>query len=555
MDALTSTIIEYRYYIEVLAIVIAAITALSSVDDMFVDLYYWCLKVFGHQDAKDRAFARAVADAEKLAKRPFAIMVPAWKEHDVIFSMVATNSRLIAYKNYHYFIGVYQNDGRTIEEVRRAQAVYQNVHMVVVPRDGPTSKADCLNVVLASILSFETERGVAFAGIALHDAEDFIHPHELQVFNSLMGKYDFVQLPVFSFNQPLRDVVGGIYMDEFAEVHTKDLTVRKHLSGLIPCAGVSACFSRNAIARLATSNNGEVFRTSCFTEDYDIAFRLRALGLKSTFLSCPINYTIDMNQETITPVFVKRTLPIATREFFPSELRGAYRQRARWLIGIVFQGMSAHGWRGNWGTKYFLARDRKGILTSPVVMLGYFVLANLVLIELYLQWYARVRFFDYVLLSQDYVMDLFFLNFIFLAWRLVHRMIFTTKIYDLRHGLMAAPRLIVSNFVNFFAAVRAVRIYGGHLITGKPLVWDKTAHSYPFQLRQSAPAAPAAIGAPAAAPIRRVIRLGPHRPRRPRFVHRRRRRNGVCRSSGRHCRRSSERHCCRACARNRCRSC
>jgi adsorption protein B len=270
-------------------------------------------------------------------------------------------------------------------------------------------------------------------------------------------------------------------------VHTKDLLVRKHLSGLIPCAGVSACFSRDAIALLADNNRGEVFQTSCFTEDYDIAFRLRALGLKSTFVSCPVNYTVDMNRETILPVFLKRTMPIATREFFPSELVGAYRQRARWLIGIVFQGTSSHGWKGNLGTKYFLLRDRKGIITSLAVMLGYFVLVNLVLLELYLATYARGNVFNYVLLSRDYMMDLFFLNFIFLLWRVFHRMIFTTRIYDWRHGLMAAPRLIVSNFVNFFAAVRATRIYFGHIMTGRPLVWDKTAHSYPITLQQEMP--------------------------------------------------------------------
>ena len=67
-----------------------------------------------------------------------------------------------------------------------------------------------------------------------------------------------------------------------------------------------------------------------------------------------------------TPTFVERNLPISTREFFPSELRGAYRQRARWLIGIVFQGTSSHGWRGNLGTRYFLLRDRKGM--APVAL-------------------------------------------------------------------------------------------------------------------------------------------------------------------------------------------
>jgi adsorption protein B len=67
--------------------------------------------------------------------------------------------------------------------------------------------------------------------------------------------------------------------------------------------------------------------------------------------------------------------------------------------------------------------------------------------------------------------------------------IFTTRIFDWRQGLMAAPRLIVSNFVNFFAAVRATRIYLDHSITGRPLVWDKTAHTYPIKFHRDTPPA------------------------------------------------------------------
>lgn len=490
MDTLTSYLLAYRYYIEVLAIVVACITAISSIDDVFVDLYYWCLKSLGRQDRKDRALAHSISAASSLPERPFAIMVPAWNEHDVIYSMVATNSRLLAYKNYHYFIGVYQNDQPTIDEVLRAKADCANVHMVVVPRNGPTSKADCLNLVLAAIIGHEAELGEPFAGIALHDAEDFIHPHELTVFNALIGtQYDFVQLPVFSFNQSLRDFVGGIYMDEFAEVHTKDLLVRKHLSGLIPCAGVSACFSRDAVVALAENNLGAMFQITSFTEDYDIAFRLRALGLRTTFVSCPVNYTIDMQRGKIAPVYVNRTLPIATREFFPSQIRGAYRQRARWLVGIVFQGMAAHGWEGNLGTRYFLLRDRKGIVTGPTVILGYFVMLNFILLAVYFQAYAETFDSELLLLSSGHIITLFAVNLIFLVWRIAHRMYFTARIYDWRHGLVAAPRLIVANFVNFFAAVRATYIYFAHVITGKPLLWDKTAHSYPVTFLRTVPLA------------------------------------------------------------------
>jgi adsorption protein B len=480
-DSFLFAFLSYRYYVEILALACAVLIAISSVDDVFVDVYYWGLKIFGNKHERARARALDIATIDFVAERPFAIMVPAWKEFEVIFSMLAANSRLLRYENYQFFVGVYRNDPQTIAEVEKAQRSIKNLNMVVVPRDGPTSKADCLNEVIAAIFDYEIKSKITFAGIAMHDAEDLIHPHELKLFNLLIGKYDFIQLPVFSFNQPLREFVAGISMDEFAEVHTKDLVVREHVSGVVPCAGVSACFSRRSMAMLV-EYNGVPFDTSCFTEDYDVAFRMHELGLQTTFVSHPVDYTIDMEQGSDAPVYVPIRRPIATREFFPKELRASYRPRARGQLGIVFQGSAAHGWVGSIGTKYFLMRDRKGMATSYIVMAAYFVLANLVLNELYFQFIAPGGMVRFEILNHPYVITLFLVNFFFLIWRVAHRMYFTAKIYTVRQGLMAAPRLIVANFVNFFASCRAIRIYVHHRVTGAPLVWDKTTHSYPFKL-------------------------------------------------------------------------
>ena len=159
MDVLTPAVLDYLRFVEVLAIAVALVTALSSADDIFIDVYYWCLRLLGGQSAKDRVLAKTVQETTRLPERPFAIMVPAWREHDVIYAMVATNSRLLTYRNYHYFIGVYRNDAATVAEARRVQRDCPNVHIVVVPRDGPTSKADCLNVILHGILDYEAEIG------------------------------------------------------------------------------------------------------------------------------------------------------------------------------------------------------------------------------------------------------------------------------------------------------------------------------------------------------------------------------------------------------------
>ena len=59
--------------------------------------------------------------ARSVPERPFAIMIPCWKEHEVIFSMLSSNSRLLRYAQAHYFVGVYLNDPLTQDEVRKAQ--------------------------------------------------------------------------------------------------------------------------------------------------------------------------------------------------------------------------------------------------------------------------------------------------------------------------------------------------------------------------------------------------------------------------------------------------
>ena len=482
MIELKPLILQYLWYVEAATLATAIVITISSIDDVFIDVYYWFMRLRGSIGV-NIADVPAAADINEMPERPFAVMVPAWKEHDVIFSMLSTNSRLVIYDQAHYFVGAYQNDPLTQDEVRKAQALYRNIHLVIVPRDGPTSKADCLNEIIAAIFQHEAKAGFEFGGIVMHDSEDMIHPHELKAFNVLVNKFDFIQLPVFSFARPLRSMVTGIYLDEFAEVHTKDLQVRQSLSGVIPCAGVSACFSREAMARLVAFNNGEAFRTSTMTEDYDIAFRISELGLKSAFVSYPTFYTIDVDLATERPaVFRKKDFPVSTREYFPSEFRAAFRQRARWQLGIVFQGIKELGWKGSLATKYFLARDRKGIVTAPTVMMGYFVSLNLLAIAAYLGWYFPQEEMQFTLLASPLVADLFLLNLGFLVWRLVHRLIFTWRIYDWRQALMSVPRLAVSNFVNFFATARAVRIYGMHLITGKALVWDKTSHSYPVPI-------------------------------------------------------------------------
>lgn len=466
--------------LEYLTVAVTIVILLSSIDDTFIDCCYWIREFYRWFWIRAKYEALPVETLQAKAERPIAIMVPAWQESEVIAAMLETSNRLIQYKNYRIFVGVYQNDSATREEVERVARDRPNVSMAIVPRDGPTSKADCLNVILADIFSYEKTTGTYFHGIAMHDAEDVIHPFELPLFNYLLDRMDLIQLPVYSFQRSLSDLVAGTYMDEFAEWHSKDLVVRESLTGIVPCAGVSVCFSRSAIALLRVERAGEVFSTDSLTEDYDIAFRLKKLGRREIFVRFPVRFTMEASNEISQPIRVAKELPIATREFFPSEFRAAYRQRARWLLGIAFQGWSQHGWGSGLGGKYFFLRDRKGLLTAPIAIIAYMLMFGLLLVQLLFTLVPSQQQPDYFLLGEPTYQWLLAINVILLFNRIIQRMYFTTTIYGFAQGMMAGPRMIVSNFLNFFAMLRASYVYAQHKIIKKPLVWDKTHHVYPI---------------------------------------------------------------------------
>ena len=211
MTQAASFLFQYLYVVEIIMLVAGVIIAISSIDDLIVDMLYWSSRLMGTSGSTSRELPD-VEILEQLPERPIAIMVPCWKEHDVIFSMLSSNSRLVRYDHAHYFVGVYLNDPETQAEVRRAQGLYKNIHMVLVPHDGPTSKADCLNQTISDIFMFEAEQNIQFAGIVMHDFEDLIHPLELKLFNKLVDIYDFIQLPVYSFSRP-------IYLDDRGPLH------------------------------------------------------------------------------------------------------------------------------------------------------------------------------------------------------------------------------------------------------------------------------------------------------------------------------------------------
>ena len=450
----------------------------NGVDDMFMDANYFLRGLF-----KEDHRRITVDDLKSEEQKKIAMMVPAWQEAGVIQQMLELNLEQLDYDhdNYDIFVGTYQNDPDTQARVDNVSRKYRNIHKVVVPHDGPTSKADCLNWVYQHLRLVEERRGRRFDIMLMHDAEDIIHPLALRLYNYLIPDYDFVQTPVFPLEMPWHAFVACTYKDEFTEHHLKDMLVREKIGGLVPSAGVGSGFDRDAFEDIALAHSQEAFNITSLTEDYEVGIKFRVAGKKVYFAA----RSVDRVQEVETGFFRKRKKRvikpeyIATREFFPDQFRFAVRQRSRWILGIGLQTWEQVGWPGSMPVLYCLWRDRKALITNFMAVFGY-MLAFFCLGRLLVGWFiGRPWTFDNIFPPGSMLWWLVMANTLVLAWRAVMKYVCVDEIYGPVHGLLSIPRFFVSNVINFLATGKAVKQYILHKITGEPLKWLKTEHVFP----------------------------------------------------------------------------
>lgn len=470
--------VMYLYGLKWLAIVVMVLLFIFGIDDLFIDLYYWTRRIYRkltiYRKHDYAAPDKLLAEPEK----PLAIMVPAWQEMGVVDKMAANAAASLDYENYQIFIGTYPNDPETQAEVDHVVEHYPNVHKVICVEPGPTSKADCLNNIIASIIEFENKTKIEFAGYILHDAEDVISSMELRLFNYLIGRKDMIQLPVYPYPQKWYDFTAAHYLDEFSELHGKDIVVRESLAGQVPSAGVGTCFSRRAIVHLLKEGDGLPFDVQSLTEDYDIGFRLKSWGMEEIFVRYPVTLEQAQLREQKAGVSKRAGNVVCVREHFPTTFKTSVRQKTRWIIGIIFQGSRTLKWTKDWKINYFLWRDRRGAIANIVSFLAMLLLIQLVVIWTVEQFYPS----SYRVLSifENEPMIVFFLyaNLLFLINRLVQRFYFAKQYYGWWQGFLSIVRIFWGTLINFTASLRAIKQVMQH---GDPrkVAWDKTSHVYP----------------------------------------------------------------------------
>jgi len=273
---------------QAMLVVTVVLFTLSGVDDLVIDVYYFFRQLWVLLYVRPRWPRLREEQLLGAVEQPIAIVVPAWQESPVIGKMIDNTVRTLRYSKYRIFVGTYPNDPDTQLEVERARERYENVERIVCPKDGPTNKADCLNWIIQGIRHHEHQTGTRFAIFVMHDAEDIVHPLSLKLFNYLMPRFAMIQIPVFSLPRHWWEFTAGVYMDEFAELHGKDILVRESIAGQVPSAGVGTCFSRRAVLALLADGDGVAFDVQSLTEDYDIGLRLRAKGMKEIFVRFPV---------------------------------------------------------------------------------------------------------------------------------------------------------------------------------------------------------------------------------------------------------------------------
>ena len=468
----------YLYSLKYIAITLAILMLVSGIDDLFIDVVYWlrrgwrALTVYRNHPRLDYT---ALYDP---TEKPLAIMVPAWHETGVIGKMAELAATTLDYENYHIFVGTYPNDPDTQRDVDEVAARFPNVHKVVCARPGPTSKADCLNNVLDAILQFEQRANLEFSGFILHDAEDVISDMELRLFNYLVDRKDLIQLPVYPFERHWSAFTSSHYLDEFAELHGKDVPVREAVAGQVPSAGVGTCFSRRAVISLLADGDGIAFDVQSLTEDYDIGFRLKGKGMSGIFVRFPVqreNATAPKRAFGQSP---RESHVICVREYFPDTIKTAIRQKSRWIIGIVFQGFKTHKWTRDWTLNYFLWRDRKGAITNFISFAASLILLQLLALWVYQNFWPDAYHFLSIFEEGPWLITLLWINFFLMANRMLQRVFFVSTYYGLAQGLLSLPRLFWGNFINFCANWRAIAQILQH---GDPrrVAWDKTTHDFP----------------------------------------------------------------------------
>ncbi len=446
----SSMIDALRFVQHELLLLCVVFFTLGALDDLGFDLAYIVFRITGRMRGADR-----IPSAPSGLSQPLAIFLPAWQEAEVIGPTLRRMQSAWGRDAYCIYIGCYRNDPDTIAAALVDVTYPEQVKLIINSELGPTTKGDCLNRLWTAMLHDETHGGFRYAGIALHDAEDWVHPQELSLYRHYLPRHAMVQIPVMPFIPARGAWIAGHYADEFTESHGKTLRVRHALGGSLPAAGVGCAFDRDMMHFIAQDRGGLPFSSDSLVEDYELGLLIHDLGGQAI---------LAYHQGTDGTI-------IATRALFPTAIDDAVRQKTRWLTGIALAGWDRMGWRGGLVEYWMRLHDRRSVLAALILAMGY----GLMLLSVALWAIAPAPMAS----GKDSVWSqLALFCAVILVWRIVVRAIFVARRYGWWQGLLSMARQPVANMIAIMAGYRSVVRYTRYCL-GRPLNWDKTAHHGP----------------------------------------------------------------------------
>lgn len=462
--------------LQMIGLVIAAVYILFGIDDLMWDLVSFINRLTHPQKRK-----LPFNEYNNVPPRLLAVMVAAWHEDNVIEAVITNMIASAQYSRsyYHVFIGVYPNDDPTIQAVKRLEEKFNNVHMVINKKPGPTCKADNINNIIRHIKKFERERNWRFASITVHDSEDVVHPQELKLTNYLIDRYDALQFPVIplqkmpSIKNFFSGLTTGTYADEFAENHYRIVKMREAMTALVPSAGTGFALSHDI---LDYYGDEPVFPEDSLTEDYKLSLTLTKQGFKIHYVLEKIPRLLDNGK--------MRWDYVATRSFFPDTFSAAVRQKTRWIYGITMQSVKAadifQPSNLTLAGRYSLYKDLKSKIANLIILPGYLVFIYFILYlflplpDMYPQ--GSIGWKLCVLLT------------FLMVFRQISRAVSITNFYGLKSMVAACLvpplmpiRLVWANIINMTSTFNAwkLRLFGaGRKKSKKKVAWSKTDHKF-----------------------------------------------------------------------------
>lgn len=466
-------------YFYLIGFVIAVCYLAFSFDDLI-----WDIAHFIHQRKHKDQDKLHIEKLDSKPPRLLAVMVAAWHEDSVLEPVIDNMISSVQYPRsmYHVFLGVYPNDEATMGAAKRLEDQYDNVHMVINDRPGPTCKADNINNMLRYIRAFEQTRGWRFASVTVHDSEDIVHPYELKVTNYLNDQFDALQFPVFplqrmpSIKNIFSSMTSGTYADEFAENHFRAIGMRDKMSAVVPSAGTGFVISRRV---LDVYKDEPLFPEDSLTEDYKLSLTLAQQGYK-------VHYVLEKVQRLSDHDKIKWEY-IATRSIFPATYKTAVRQKTRWIYGITMQSVKFtdifKAKHINIAGRYTLYKDLKTKVGNLVIIPGYFVFIYSVV-----SWFLQLPVI-YPMYSVSWWLCIALT--VMMVYRQTLRAVAIKNIYGFKSVIISCLlpplipiRLVWGNIINASATLCAWKqlFFGaakGQKGQGKRKVaWNKTDHEF-----------------------------------------------------------------------------